>query len=164
MNKVFLAVALVAIILSLQANSAFASFQYNPIPPPAPINHDKILIIVSNWPFVIQNNVYAFQLRSFDAGLVANAPPLEQFRSDQGDLAGVSINATLYNYDNVTVLHKFSGVTNQFGWFDGSVLMQNETPDKTYTVVFTANYPHMVNTTKTFSFELIDHRQVGSQN
>lgn len=134
---------------------------YIPGPAPTPINHDKILLLVSNWPMVLQGHVYHFQLRAFDYGQITKTTPLEEFKLDQGDLQGVSINATLYNYDNVTVLHKFSGVTNKFGWFEGSVLMENEMPDKVYNVVFNAAFSHMVNTTKTLSFELVDHRQAG---
>lgn len=122
---------------------------------------DNLLIIVSNSPFVVQGHVYYFQLKALDGNQVTKTTPLDEFQTDQGDLGGVSINATLYNYDNVTVLHKFSGITNQFGWFEGSVLMQNETPGRVYNVIFSATYPHMVNTTKTFSFELIGNNQVG---
>lgn len=139
---------------------ANANFQYIPGPAPTPINHDKILMIVSNWPFVVQGNVYGFQLRTFDDSLVTKTVPLTEFYSDEGELGQVSINATLYDSTG-NPLHEFSGVTNQFGWFQGSVLMENEIPDETYHVVFDASYPHMVNTTKTFSFELVDHGEVG---
>ncbi len=55
----------------------------------------------------------------------------------------------------------FQETTNQFGWFEGSVLMENKAPNKVYNVVFSAAFAHMVNDTKSFSFELLDHRQVG---
>ncbi len=40
--------------------------------------------------------------------------------------------------------------------------MDDETPDQVYHVVFNATFPHMTNTTKIFSFELIDSRKVGN--
>lgn len=139
-----------------------SSYRYNEPVVSTIVNHgDKLLIIISNWPFIVQGNVYHFQLRAFDQNQVTITSQLQEFYTDQGNLGGVSINATLFNYDNSTVLKKWSGTTNQFGWFEGSVLMENETPDKVYHVVFIANYPHMVNSTKTFSFELVDHREVG---
>lgn len=141
--------------------NAHAEFQYISGPSPPMINHDKILMIVTNAPIIVQRNVYLFELRTFDNNLVTKTTPWDEFIGNQGDLGGVSINATLYNYDNKTIIHKWSGLTNQFGWFKGSVLMKNETPNQVYRVVFNATYPHMENSSKTFSFVLMDHREVG---
>lgn len=160
LKSLILSLAIIALV-AMMVIPVQAYHLYIPGPASIPINHDKILMIVSNWPTVLQGHVYYFQLRTFDDNQVTKTTPLEEFKLDQGDLQGVLINATLYNYDNATVLHKFSGVTNQFGWFEGSVLMENEMTDKVYNVVFNAAFPHMVNSTKTFSFELISNQQVG---
>ena len=154
-------IGILCIWMYAEIPNAHAEFQYIPGPSPPMINHDKISMIVSNWPSIVQGYVYYFQLRAFDLNQVTKGTtPYDMFIGNQGDLSGVSINATLYNYDG-SILHKFSGVTNQFGWFEGSVLMENELTNQNYKVVFNATYPHMENSSKTFSFVLMDHREVG---
>jgi hypothetical protein len=151
------------IIIPVYADTSFNDeIVTRPLPAP-PVNHDHILMIVSNWPFVVQGHVYGFQLRTFDKDMITKTVPLEEFKLNEAMLQGVSINATLYDSQNDT-LYKFSGITNQFGWFSGSVMMENEPSNQVYHVVFTAAYPHMVNSTKTFSFELVDHRDIGEIN
>ncbi len=151
------------VILGIEIHSAHATYfndEITIIPKPIPVNHDQILLLVSNWPFVVQGYPYSFTVKTLDENQITKTTPLTEWEQDQGELQGVQVNAILFNSQGQT-LYKWSGLTNQFGWYSGSVLMQNYPVDQNYYVKFTATYPHMHNATNSAQFELVDASTFG---
>jgi len=117
----------------------------------------KILLLVSNWPVITSTHPYSFQAKVFDASQIpANQLDQTTFNQNWGTLSGVRVQGYLTSSDNKTTFYTWDGATNQFGFFVGSTVLQNEQTNQMYFVHFNATKSGMINDSKTVSFQLLN--------
>ena len=163
MHKVlWIALFLSSLFILSSILPAFADTTFNDElatkPIPLNITHDHIFLVYSSPAgHFEQGRIMTFVVKAIDTKTVTDFLPYDIFTDNQGNLNNANINVTLADsYHNT--LFKWTGKTNQFGLYVGSLRLLNYPTHQEYYLIFSAQKAGMYNYTTSTYFELYDQR------
>lgn len=159
-----ISLALIVFLMGILLVKAYAETTFNDEitqkPIPLNVTHDHIVLICSTPSRVIQGYQLMYIIKVLDTKTVTKyTTPYEMFIGNQGDLNNVLVNVTLSDYKHEK-LFKWTGKTNEFGLFVGSLRLLNYPTNQIYYLTFSAEKQGMYNYTTWTYFELYDARSI----